>query len=289
MAFAIPPWLDITPETFLGAAKAGAQIGTQRRAQDLKAGAAADRLRLAYDSLASQERRASESEQMKLELAKNAQQLRQSQMDAVNLRAQERLQQQQEQGDQLAQFREQTLAFRQGRGEMLDQHRAQMAEEQDKNRALREEIANKNLDAKQAAMELRKRQISDALDLKKQQFAARIPKLSESQRKLMDADFSELKTIEKKRDEMNVRGHTLFHPISGNTPEYEDLSKKAADLRAKIAAYAPAPSNAPHPEGTILRHKDGTRWIVKDGEPVPIDQAQAAPDDSTDEEPPPEE
>jgi hypothetical protein len=159
----IPPWLDITPETFLGAAKAGAQIGTQRRAQDLEAGQAADRLRLAYDSLASQERRASESEQMKLELAQNAQALRQSQLDAVNLRAQERLQQQQEQAQNLGAYRENLLSLRQGRGEMLDKHRSEMIGEQEKNRALREQLGTQDIAIKQAGLGLRQSQAVDAL------------------------------------------------------------------------------------------------------------------------------
>jgi hypothetical protein len=159
----IPPWLDITPETFLGAAKAGAQIGTQRRKQDLDTQDAADRLRLAYDSLASQERRASESEQMKLELAKNAQQLRQSQMDAVNLRAQERLQQQQQMGNQQAQFHAQTLALRQSRGEMLDKHRSEMIDQQEQNRALREQLGTQDMAIKQAGLGLRQQKSEDAL------------------------------------------------------------------------------------------------------------------------------
>lgn len=53
----LPPWL--TPPNFLGAMEAGASTGLRARQQDIEEYQAADRLKLAYDQLAKQERVAS--------------------------------------------------------------------------------------------------------------------------------------------------------------------------------------------------------------------------------------
>jgi hypothetical protein len=168
--------------------RSGAQIGAQVREQDIQAREASDKLRLAYDSLASNERNEAQTEQMKMELAKNAQELRQSQMDAMNMRAQERLQHQQAQLDQTGQFHAQTLALRQARGEMLDKHREEMIGEQDKNRALREQLGTQDIAIKQAGLGLRKDKAEVALTpLQTHDLTVKARGLSEAQKALSAA------------------------------------------------------------------------------------------------------
>lgn len=65
----IPPWLNVTPEAFVRAASEGAAAGLGARRQYASEVEAGDRLRLAYDTLASQERRADERAQAALEVA----------------------------------------------------------------------------------------------------------------------------------------------------------------------------------------------------------------------------
>lgn len=86
------PWNDITPSFFTSAMEAGARAGLSQRSQDEEQQSAADRLKLAYDQLASKERE--ESEQRRIQLR---------QIDAANaLKAQ--------QAAQLAQYRAATTA-----------------------------------------------------------------------------------------------------------------------------------------------------------------------------------
>lgn len=62
----VPPWLDITPQFFTSAAEGGARLGLAARAQDTEEASAADRLKLAYTQLASQEKIASAKAQQEL-------------------------------------------------------------------------------------------------------------------------------------------------------------------------------------------------------------------------------
>lgn len=66
MSDGAPSWVN--PPNFLEAIRAGASTGLSLRQQDTQERDTADRLRLAYDQLQSQERRAAQAAQMKLEL-----------------------------------------------------------------------------------------------------------------------------------------------------------------------------------------------------------------------------
>jgi len=80
---ALPPWLDITPQTFLGAMESGTRAGEAARAQDIASSEAADRLRLAYDSLASHERMQNQTAQARAAQAKAAMDLRAAQLQGL--------------------------------------------------------------------------------------------------------------------------------------------------------------------------------------------------------------
>jgi hypothetical protein len=77
----LPPWL--TPPDFIGAMRSGASLGLQARGQDradeaqaFEEQSSADRLKLAYDQLAKQERVASMQAMQKLQLGEAANALR---------------------------------------------------------------------------------------------------------------------------------------------------------------------------------------------------------------------
>lgn len=87
----IPPWLDVRPEQFVRAAASGAEAGISAARSAAAESEAADRLRLAYATLESQERRADEAAQAKLQAAQAALDLRAQQMESLDAYRQGRL------------------------------------------------------------------------------------------------------------------------------------------------------------------------------------------------------
>lgn len=81
MLMPVAPWLH--PPDFLGAMEAGSAAGTRQRAQAASESEAADRLRLAYDSLASHEKMQNETAQAKMAANEAAMDLRRSQMEGL--------------------------------------------------------------------------------------------------------------------------------------------------------------------------------------------------------------
>ena len=79
----VPPWLDVTPQTFTGAMEAGTRAGLAERSQSAQESEAGDRLRLAYDSLASHERMQNQTAQARLAQNQAAMALRQAQMEGL--------------------------------------------------------------------------------------------------------------------------------------------------------------------------------------------------------------
>lgn len=77
----VAPWL--IPPDFIGAMRAGAQAGLEQRGQDIGASEAADRLKLAYDQLASEEQQRAKETQSRMDLAKASLALRGHQMDML--------------------------------------------------------------------------------------------------------------------------------------------------------------------------------------------------------------
>lgn len=107
----IAPWLY--PKNFVEAMNAGAQAGLAvRRATDEEQ-QAGDRLRLAYDQLASQEKRESEAARSKLELAHAAMALRARQADAMEAYHQNQIAARNEALKQQQQYQNSALALRQ--------------------------------------------------------------------------------------------------------------------------------------------------------------------------------
>lgn len=79
----IPPWVDVKPSDFVRAASGGATAGIAAQKTFAEQRQASDRLQLAYDTLASQERRADEAAQAKMEVAIMGMQMRAQQQDAA--------------------------------------------------------------------------------------------------------------------------------------------------------------------------------------------------------------
>lgn len=88
----IAPW--IIPPDYIGAMSRGAQLGLSARAQDEQEKSVGDRLSLAYDTLASEEKRASEAAKASHELASATMAQRAQQAEAMNKFRQDRLDQQ---------------------------------------------------------------------------------------------------------------------------------------------------------------------------------------------------
>ena len=79
----IAPWLQFTPDFFTGQMRAGTAAGTALRGQDLASSEAADRLRLAYNSLAEKEQMAGEVAKAKQQQAQAAMELRSAQLQGL--------------------------------------------------------------------------------------------------------------------------------------------------------------------------------------------------------------
>ena len=117
----LPPWLNVSPSDFVRAAEAGASTGISAERQRASSEEAGNRLRLAYDTLASQERRQDEMAQAKMELA-------QSQMD------------QRERATTAA------LALREAQMQGLQSYREQQIEAKQNELGLRGQLGAANLD-----------------------------------------------------------------------------------------------------------------------------------------------
>lgn len=93
MAGPIAPWL--IPTDVIGSMSRGAQLGLSARSQDEAEASAADRLRLAYDQMAQEERRASELSAFRQQQAAQALQMKHEQAQMLNAYRQAEIQQKQ--------------------------------------------------------------------------------------------------------------------------------------------------------------------------------------------------
>lgn len=135
----IPPWLQ--PHDFIGAARSGASLGLQARGQDIENQQAADRLQLAYDQLASQERRESEAAKQKQNLAAATLALRGQQMDMLN------------------EYRQNSLGLREQRGDALDEYRKERLAAEGKSLDLRKELGEATAQSRSDVLDLRKQML----------------------------------------------------------------------------------------------------------------------------------
>ena len=124
----LPPWVSVSPSDFVRAAEAGASTGISAERQRASSEEAGNRLRLAYDTLASQERRQDEMAQAKMELA-------QSQMD------------QRERATTAA------LALREAQMQGLQDYREGMLGAKEKELGIRSELGGANLDLRRQLAE----------------------------------------------------------------------------------------------------------------------------------------
>ena len=104
----LAPWN--IPPNFLGAIQAGAGAGLAARRADLEEQSSGDRLQLAYNQLAEEERQRNEAAQARMQMATAANALRASQIDMLSRYHQGQLQNQQAGEAQRAQIAQQTLA-----------------------------------------------------------------------------------------------------------------------------------------------------------------------------------
>lgn len=103
----IAPWT--IPPDFLGAARAGASLGLEQRGQDIAQGEAADRLKLAYDQLASEEATRARESAAKLDLAHSALALRGQQMAGLQDYREKQIADAQQRMGALADYRDKKL------------------------------------------------------------------------------------------------------------------------------------------------------------------------------------
>lgn len=111
-----------------------------------------------------------------------------------------------------------------------------------------------------------------------------VPKLDEYQKAefagLMKDEAEARKEVEKaETQEAKTAAMEKYLKAKGNRVKFAKQHPLNAPVQPSSVAAAPpaAPAGrAPYPEGTILKKKDGSRWVVKNGEPVPLDQ----PDDN---------
>lgn len=122
----IPPWLNVSSSDFVRAAEAGASTGISAERQRASTEEAGNRLRLAYDTLASQERRQDEMAQAKMDLAQSQMEMRDRATTAALA-----LRESQMQG--LQDYRERNLGFREQRaGDLYDYRNALLGQASDR-------------------------------------------------------------------------------------------------------------------------------------------------------------
>lgn len=276
----LPPWLNISPDTFLSAIRSGAGVGAQIREQDIQQAEAGDRLRLAYAQLASQEQRSAEQTQAKLELAHATLSARERQMDLMAQFRQQALDQAQQRASDLNDYRSNMLGQRQAELASREQSGAALQDLREKRMADLEQFRQ----AREADMNFRQGMLEKNLALR--EAIAKRPHLSDTDKALMQADVSELRDVDRQLTKLGPANNTgvfghLFHPLGGNSDKISELSDRAKQLRDSIADYgkddSSEGSDMPFEEGQLIRHKgSGKVYRVVDGEPelVPDNQSE---------------
>jgi hypothetical protein len=224
----IAPWL--VPPNYSAIMEAGAQTGLAVRRQTESEADAGDRLRLAYDTLAAQERRAAQAAADRKELTHASLALRAQQADAMNAYRMGSLQ-----------AREESEArHRDNMTRLAGQFQQTLAERQ-----AREERLGSQFQTKEDAVNAR---AEDRLNYLKDFRANQLPPAA---RALLNADVSELRGIETKLSK--TEPHKGIIPTifgTSNTKELADLNKRATELRERIATqYGPTTSTGTAPGG----------------------------------------
>lgn len=296
MALQLPPWLDANPANIINALHAGAMIGNQRRAQDLASSEARDRLQLAYAQLASQEERASQAAQAKLDLARATMEARQQQFDLMN-------QYRQSQVQAAAQREADLQGYRAAQMQQREQAAADKASQFSEIQDLKQDSAD--------ALQAQRDKYNDLQDkkLKLQTEIANRPVLSDADKALLKDKTAELDRVNKQLDALGEPSSGFLGLFGGNKKQIQDLEANRAFLESDIQGFqdkmqprlqlpgssgtttastgADAGSaNPPFGEGALIRHKDtGQLYRVQDGMPVPwTDQSQQTADQTASQE-----
>lgn len=209
-----PSWLK-RPD-YVGAMQSGAAAGIALRRGEQEQAQAADRLRLAYEQLATNERIHAEDEAAKLQLAHASMALRAQQNDALN------------------RYRENTLGARADReariaeefGRRQEAIQGRFGEREDRIRDLyqkHQDEINKRVEARDKIAQEREDRIAGL-------------SMEPVDRAMMNAKVTELRGVQKKLLETEPN-FGIMHPFGGNRKEIQDLKNRETSLLGELNQY----------------------------------------------------
>ena len=228
MAFETPPWLDVKPSDFVRAGQMGAEAGIAARRQYSSEVEAGDRLRLAYDTLASQERRESERVAAQQELAAMKLDMQMQQQDAA-----------------MALREQQAAALNAYRDARLGQYDVAEGRRQDAAASL-EDYRAKSLDLKvQRQADLAKK-AEDLRQWRESVEARKMAEMSPIDRAELQSSLSRLNTIQRELDK-ELQFGVMLDPGVRQRLENEQvyLYDRLYDLRQRYPANPLKPAPAP--------------------------------------------
>lgn len=253
----IAPWLN--PPNFVGAAAAGAASGLGIRKANQEANEAADRLSLAYEQLAENERRANMENQTRLETQKASLALRGAQMDAMRAYHEDQIDARNRQIDNTAAYHQGTLDARAESADIRRGHEVRMGDQfqQHEERAgrqfgeregrltdqfnTRQENFDQTREDKAKAADALQNRFDQAQALRRAQFESGPGKLSPGDYAILDAKKTELKKTQAAIDKFDMEGGPSKGAFFGLTswkdkrPIYKGLQDKAAQLLKDIS------------------------------------------------------
>jgi hypothetical protein len=213
--------------------QAGAQTGLSARRADDEEAQSADRLRLAYDQLAENERMASAQAKSRFDLAKSAQQLKAQQFESAQDLKRQQL-------NAVSAYRAGMLNERQQNMQRLaDQFKTRESGIEDRF-GQRQDARDLDREDRQAREDRLSQQFQDTMKLKQQHEGDYAGKLDPTTQALLGADVSELRGTQKQIEKIDEQGgpaRGMLGLSKGNTEQYQQLKKREADLLTKIKGY----------------------------------------------------
>lgn len=235
----IAPWLH--PINFVAAAQAGAASGLGIRRANQEATEAADRLQLAYEQLASNERRSNEATRERMAVAKASLALRGQQMDAVRAYHENQIDARNREIDNTAAYREGTLDSQAAHEAGLqDRFANREAATADRFNTRQENVDQAREDRAKAADALESR-FQRRQEYLEKRYGSDPGRLSPSDFGLMNADISDLKSVQRQIATIDAAGGPSRGRLwltAGTTKTYPELKAKEIELRKKIAGYS---------------------------------------------------
>lgn len=245
----IPPWLRVEPSDFVRAGQMGAEAGLAARRQYSSEVEAGDRLRLAYDTLASQERRESERVAAQQELAamkldmqiqqqEAALALREQQAAALNAYRNARLDQY-----DIAEGRKLAAA------ESLEDYRTKRLGLQVQRQA---DLAKKAEDLRQWRESVEARKMAELSPMDRAEFQYNLTRLGTIQRELdKEAQFG-VALDPDVRQRLIEEGLSIYDTLNGIRQKYPASPLKAPSVSATGTAAGAALSPPTTPPGPSL-------------------------------------